>query len=171
MLKSRLSDLTKCGIPAFNFAGISFPKHVWTLPRGSVACRVEQHTPGKMCTGDYYHAPRPVDRRGAGQGFYLDSDGMHALRWKWADEVIDLGHTGWWSDEYGDSEKIRGLVFRLPSGRGFLAGWSMGKGMASSLDYDIYSDEESAAYAADSMAEDVAEQQREFEAELEEEES
>ena len=155
MLKSRLSDLTKCGIPAFNFAGISFPKHVWTLPRGSVARRVEQHTPGKMCTGD----------------FYLDSDGMPDLRWKWADEVIDLSHTGWWSDEHGDSEKIRGLVFRLPSGRGFLAGWSMGKGMASSLDYDIYSDEESAAYAADSMAEDVAEQQREFEAELEEGES
>lgn len=161
-MKSRLSNLAECGIAPFAFAGFAFPKHVWTLPRGSFAKRIKDHA--NACAGDYYHAPKPNNANG--MGFYLDSDGMPALRWKRADDVASLRHTGWCCDSYGN-QTVFGVVFRLPNNRGFLAGWSMGEGMASSLDYNIYPDEESAAYAADSMAEQVAEDEREYQDEQE----
>ena len=160
-MKTLLSTLK----PEFTFAGFSFPKHVWTLPRGSMARRLAARNP--VVCGNYYHCPKPNSNEGI--GFYLASDGSPALRWQWADEVINLGHKGWYSDEFGDSELIRGVVFRLPHGRGFLAGWSMGEGMGSSLDLGIYGDEESAAFAADSMAERAAEAAREYQAAQEEE--
>lgn len=154
-MKTLLSTLK----PEFTFAGFTFPKHVWTLPRGNMAKRLAARKP--VVCGDYYHAPKP--NCNAGIGFYLASDGAPALRWQWADDVVRLQHQGWFCDEYQDSI-IRGVVFRLPHGRGFLAGWSMGEGMASELDLFVYGDEESAAYAADSMAERVAEAEREYQA-------
>lgn len=137
----------------FTFAGFSFPKYVWTLPR----------RPRSTSTGEYYHAPTPNAAKTA--GFYLDSDGMPGLRWTWCDEVAAarIKHTGWYSDEHGDRELIRGIVVRLPQFRGFLAGWSMGKGMASSLDVSkIYETETEAAYASDALAQNTAEQEQEF---------
>ena len=164
-LQSMVHPLT----PEFEFAGFTFPKWLWSLPRGTKAKRLADAK--KPVCGPYYHAPKPNPK---GQGFYLGSgkhgvhvgDGGFDLRAKWCDEVsgVRLNHTGWYCDEFGDGDKIRGLVFRLPRGRGFLAGWSMGEGMCGSVDYDIYDDETSAAYAADSMAEREAEDQREFEA-------
>lgn len=156
MLKTRLTDLSQPGIDQFNFAGFTFPKYVWTLPSGNFRKRIERHTPGKKCTGDYYHAPKPGNDS---SGFYLESDGVPGLRWKWADEVVNLRHTGWFCDDF-QYQTVRGVVFRLPNNRGFLAGWSMGEGMAGSLDHHVYTDEESAAYAADRMAERVAEEER-----------
>lgn len=155
--------------PEFEFAGISFPKWLWSLPRGSKAKRLEQ-AKNPMC-GPYYHAPKPGAK---GIGFYLGNgcfvgDGPFNLRTKWCDEVegCRINHTGWFCDEHGGG-KIRGLVFRLPRGRGFLAGWAMGHSMCGSVDYDIFDDETSAARAADSMAEQAAEANRE--AELKEQE-
>lgn len=161
-MKTRLTDLSNCGIPAFTFAGFTFPKYVWTLPKGDFKKRIERHV--NACTGDYYHAPKPNNTVDRSIGFYLDSDGMPDLRWKWCDEVdgCRVDHTGWYSDEYGDSEKIRGIVLRLPNNRGFLAGWSMGEGMASTVEYSIYDDEVDAAYAADSIAESTAESERDY---------
>lgn len=72
-------------------------------------------------------------------------------------EGARIRHQGWFCDEYS-CETIRGLVFRLPKGRGFLAAWSMGEGMASNLDTSyIWDDEQDAARAADQMAEQAAE--------------
>lgn len=89
--------------------------------------------------------------------FYLESDFCPDLRYQWCDEITSsIQHTGWFIDDI-QSDKIRGIVLRLNHGRGFLAGWSMGAGMASVLSVDIYDDELSAAYAADSMAEYAAE--------------
>ena len=87
-------------------------------------------------------------------------------RWQWADELSfsPIKHTGWWIDEYQE-EKIRGFVIRLNHGRGFLAGWSMGEGMCAELDSYIYDDEDAAAYAADSMAENAALAEREYQEE------
>lgn len=152
----------------FSFAGFDFPKFVWMLPRGAKAERVKRMR-NPVC-GPYYHAPTPNQNNG--QGFYLDSDGMMGLRWEWCDDVdgVSINHTGWYTDEFGDFDKIRGIVLRLPRGRGFLAGWSMGKGMASDVDATIYQDEQSAAYAADSMAEHAAEREREYQEEQNEEE-
>lgn len=151
--------------PAFSFAGFTFPKWIFTLPRGSKAQRLERMR--RPFCGPYYHAPEPRKGTDGGVGFYLDSDGMPGLRWKWADEVVRLKHAGWFADEFGD-QTIRGLVMRLPHGRGFLAGWSMGAGMASAVDCYVYPDEESAAWAADSIAENVAEDERDYRAEQEE---
>jgi hypothetical protein len=160
-LRSMVHELT----PEFSFAGFTFPKWVFSLPRGSKAKRLTA-AKNPVC-GPYYHAPKPGG--GKGCGFYLESDGALSLRWQWADEVSEahIKHTGWYSDEHGDSEKIRGLVFRLPKSRGFLAGWSMGEGMASALECDIYETEREAALAADSLAENVAEREREYQEEEE----
>lgn len=153
----------------FTFAGFNWPRYVAMLPRGSFAERVERKK--NPVTGPYYHAPKPVTGPHPGRGFYLDSDGMPGLRWSWCDEVdgTRIDHTGWFTDEDGTGDKIRGVVFRLPRGRGFLAGWSMGHGMASEIDGTVYAEEAEAAYAADSEAEAVAEVEREYHANYDEE--
>lgn len=116
----------------------------------------------KHC-GPYYGAPSysGIDKT---RFFYLDSDFMPSLRWQWADDVVRLNHTGWYCDDYQD-QTIRGIVMRLPHERGFLAGWSMGESMTSEIELDIYPDQDSAAYAADSLAEHAAERQRDYERE------
>lgn len=159
MLQSRLSPLPG---PFVSFAGFTWPRYLATLPRGTLAERLKDRN---VVCGDYYRACLPITG-GAHPGgwFYLESDFMPGLRWQWADEVISLRHTGWYTGGPLDG-LIRGIVMHLPHGRGFLAGWSMGEGMASSYDGDIYGDEESAAYAADSMAKSEAEKQRDYEAE------
>lgn len=160
--------------PEFEFAGFAWPRHVASLPSGGRDARDArarlstkrgpksyQYSNGTC----YYHAPKPI-KGGAhpGKGFYLsESAGPFQLRWAWADEVLpSIRHTGWFCDEH-QCDKIRGLVMRLPRGRGFLAGWSMGEGMASAIDGWVHDDIEDAARAADSMAEEVAEAQREYE--------
>jgi hypothetical protein len=49
------------------------------------------------------------------------------------------------------------IVMRLPRSRGFLAGWTLGAGMVSSVEPEIYDDIEDAARAAYSIAENAAE--------------
>ncbi|TXH52303.1 MAG: hypothetical protein E6Q97_16505 [Desulfurellales bacterium] len=162
MLQSRLFPLAKCGLPSFVFAGFTWPRYVATLPAGSLRKRAESRKPGRAMCGDYYHAPPPDAAKG--RGFYLDSDGMPRLRWQWADECegARIRHTGWFCDD-DQCEKIRGIVMKLPRGRGFLAGWSMGKGMASTIDYfPIFDNAADAAACADSMAENAAENEREY---------
>lgn len=143
----------------FTFAGFDFPKFVFTLPKGSFKERLARAK--DRIAGPYYHAPKPNSK--SGQGFYLQSDGASDLRWQWCDDIAtSIEHTGWWTDDDGSGDKIRGIVFRLPKGRGFLIGWSMGKGMASAIETDyVYGDEDSAARAADSLAEQAAEEERE----------
>lgn len=149
-------------VPSFAFAGFSFPKYVWTLPPRSLAKRKERHSDAYPC-GATYHSPRP-EQVGKGCGFYLGSDSPVSLRWQWCDEVpgVRIRHTGWFCDEF-QGEKIRGIVAHLPRSRGFLAGWSMGEGMASEWDGDIHDTIEDAARAANSLAEDAAQRQLEYE--------
>ena len=65
-------------------------------------------------------------------------------------------------------DTLQPIIARLPRGRGFLAGWTMGAGMCASLEGDIYPDAESAASAAHCAAEYAAEREREYQEELEE---
>lgn len=141
----------------FTFAGFNFPRYIPEFSKS----RFDRRT--FRCV--YYHAPQPLTVSHPGQSFYLDNAGSPS-RWLWCDDVqgVRIDHTGWYTDEYGDSEKIRGIVVRLPHGR-YLAGWSMGEGMASSVDGVIYDDEREAARAADSAAEYAAEQEREYQEE------
>lgn len=147
---------------SFAFAGFQFPR---TLPltRGRLAERLKRwQAAGRVrVAGPYYVAPKPRDHAGA--AFYLDSDFMPGLRWQWADDIIRLRHTGWHTDPQSDGDTIRGLVFRLPAGRGFLAAWSLGEHMCGFLDSStVYPDETGAAYAADSMAESAADEERDY---------
>jgi len=156
----------------FSFAGYTWPRAVAMLPRGTMAERAKNRK--SPATGGYYHAPAPITAsRGAGNAsFYLESDFMPGLRWAWCDEIPgdwdeeqfppEIGHKGWFIDEYRD-DVLRGIVFKLPKGRGFLAGFSMGEGMISEIDREIYRDVVSAGFAADSMAENMAELNRERE--------
>ena len=141
--------------PQFTFAGFVWPRYVANMATLQTLRKKKEQ---RRYTCGYYHAPKP---NASGKGFYLDSDNQPFTRWKWCDDVEQsIRHTGWFCDEHGDGSKIRGLVVYLPHGR-FMAGWSMGEGMASSVDADLYDDETSAAYAADSMAENAAEKERE----------
>ena len=157
-MKSLQHSLT----PEFNFAGMQFPKYVYTLPQGLIPERIARAK--NPCTGGYYHAPKPLNGKHPGKGFYLDSDDMPALRWQWADEIAgSIRHKGWYCDEYQD-QTIRGIVLRLPHGRGFLAGWSMGESMASEIDGEIHADETEAALMADERARCAAEREQEYQA-------
>ena len=116
----------------------------------------------RVC-GPYYTTRQLITGRHSGKSFYLGSDFSPDLRWQWCDDVTSrINHTGWFTNEYGDGDIIRGIVFRLPRSRGFLAGWSMGEGMITGRGCTIYGDETAAAYAADSMAEYIAKQEREY---------
>lgn len=145
----------------FSFAGFSFPKYAWNMPRrrGTVKQRLTNYK--KPTVGSYYHAPTPNSKESS---FYLDSDFMPGLRWQYADDVCrSIRHDSWYCDADADGspmldgDKIRGIVFRLPRSRGFLPGWTMGEGMSSGIDYSqIFDDEEDCAITADSIAENVA---------------
>ena len=142
--------------PQFTFAGFVWPRYVANMATLQTLRKKKEQ---RRYTYGYYHAPKP---NASGKGFYLDSDNQPFTRWKWCDDVEQsIRHTGWFCDEHGDGSKIRGLVVYLPHGR-FMAGWSMGEGMASSVEEDIYDDAISAAYAADSIAENAAEKEREY---------
>lgn len=154
----------------FSFAGFSWPRHVVELPKGTPYARLQARKFNKahVAASPYYHAPAPIMRGNTkpGRSFYLESAGMPGLRWQYADDVegAPICHTGWFTDPYGDGDKIRGIVFRLPHARGFLYGWTYGDGMIASINGDIWpaDDEAGAAYAADQDAERAAESEREY---------
>lgn len=153
----------------FQFAGFTFPRPIAMLPQGTLAHRLHIHRTTTRTSGPYYTAPKT----GAdGKSFYLNSDFMPGLRWEWADEIdgVRIGHYGWFTDDDGtNGEAIRGLVMRLPKSRGFIAGWSMGEHMASSVEYAVWDNEANAARHADRLAEIAAEHERDYRREQEEE--
>jgi hypothetical protein len=165
---------------AFTFAGFRFPRHIPQLVpltycgAGAYAPVVERiraaggKPPRFKVSASYYAAPAPLAARvpfgeRPAFGFYLDSDFAPGLRWVWADKIedIQIRHTGWFCDEFQDSS-MRGIVLRLPHGRGFLAGYALGVGMSATVEREIYACERKAAYAADRMAERAAEVERDY---------
>ena len=144
---------------SFTFASFTFPKFVWTLPQCTRAKRLERYK--RPFCGPYSHAPKP--NACGGCFFYLGNDFMPGLRWSYCDEVdgARIAHRGWYTSE-DCHQTIRGIVARLPKGRGFLAGWTMGESMASEFESTIYCDEAQAARAADCIAEMEAEKEREY---------
>lgn len=145
--------------PEFTFAGFTWPRYIATLPTGTPRNRLEYVKAGRISRS--YHAPTP-NYKGP-WGMYHDACRNAGLRWKWADDIARIDHRGWYCDEYQD-QTMRGIVLRLPRGRGFLAGWSMGVGMLSSIDHHIWDDERDAAHAADDAARYAAEEGIAFQA-------
>ena len=128
----------------------------------------------KVC-GPYRWTP---SRAGNGRGFYMASNGFEMdrhgstlrLRIEPANDHINgrlAGTTGYYCDRDGD-QVLEPIIARLPHGRGFLSGWTMGAGMCASLDGRVQDDIESAAYMAHRIAEMDADRSRD-EAEIDEE--
>lgn len=123
----------------------------------------------KSC-GPYHWAPA---KPGVGRGFYQASKGLECdprgstfrLRLVEANDFLSRQHplqriTGYYADNFCDCT-LKPIVARLPNRRGFLAGWTMGRGMCASLDGYIWEDAADAAAAAHDMAEKDAERERE----------
>lgn len=150
------------------FAGFTYPKFLGDLPK----FREYKKRGWSISRMSSYRSETPI-MAGTGTNFYLASDLAPGLRWQWADQVPNvrgINHKGWCTNEYGDSDTIRGVVFRLNHGKGFLAGWSMGEGMASTLEPEVIEDIFEAAHRADRLAELAAEHEREYQEEQKEEE-
>lgn len=120
--------------------------------------------------GHYYFDPQPnaVGRHGVG-GYLKNgelSEGSTArLRVYPANDFLRYSRLSnisgyYYDDDY--SETMQPIVARLPQSRGFLAGWTMGEGMATQLGGYIYADIEGAARAAHGEAEQAAESEREY---------
>lgn len=146
-------------VQRFAFAGFQWPRYVATLtPLSGLRKKRELR---KVC-GGYYHAPKPNSNNG--RGFYLSDAGQPFTRWQWCDDVdTSIQHTGWFTDDYGTGDKIRGIVILLPHGR-FMAGWSMGEGMASTIEPGVFDAIDEAAQMADEHARVAAENEREYQA-------
>lgn len=145
----------------FEFAGFRFPRKVPIFRRLNRSARGPRRPGESPWSFAYTVAPRPLPNGGI--GFYHESDLAPGLRWQWCDKVegVRIDHEGWFSDSFQD-QTIRGIVFRLPRSRGFLAGWSMGKGMCGDISRRVYRTEREAARAANREAESVAEREREY---------
>lgn len=84
-----------------------------------------------------------------------------------ADKIVNLRRTGWYTEDGGtNGEKFRGVVYRLPAGRGFVPGYvhvgcSDEDGAILAFDDIAYSSVE-AARAADRFAEISAEHERDY---------
>lgn len=114
----------------------------------------------RTATGPYRWTPTPPM---SGRGFYTECGtndivcARHGsgftLRIEPADKHVGgrLGMTSGYTTQDGD--EFAPIVFRLPRGRGFMAGWTMGQGMASTLEPEIYDDIRDAAIAAYDAAE------------------
>lgn len=104
---------------------------------------------------------------GKGRGFYQAShalecgDSTFRLRLEWANDHLRGSRLSFINGYYCDNtDTLQPIIARLPHGRGFLAGWTMGQGMCASLDGYIYLSEEDAARAAHSTAEFTADENR-----------
>lgn len=125
----------------------------------------------KFCGPYRWRPAQPM----TGRGFYMASDGF-ACASHGAGFDLRLSHAndhlpgcreadGYYCDEDGWGETMQPIVARLPKGRGFLAGWTMGAGMCASIDATIYDCERDAAWAAHSIARNAAEAEIEYQAE------
>jgi hypothetical protein len=122
-------------------------------------------------TGPYYWSPTEP---GHGRGFYQSTRGLMCdkagssfdLRLELANDycTVRLRFARYCADN-DCFDELTPIVARLPKGRGFLAGWTMGAGMCAALDSDIYETAEDAALAAHDMAERDATRERERESE------
>lgn len=122
----------------------------------------------RQYTGPYYYSPA---KPGGGRGFYMGA-GMYCdkhgstfdLRLEDANDHLSNSRlsnvNGYYCDDDGDGDTLQPIVARLPHGRGFLAGWTMGAGMCAAIDLDIFDTIEDAARAAHSKAEYDAEESR-----------
>ncbi len=141
--------------------------HTWQTKDGHVPTLKERAIMRKSC-GPYHWKPTVP---GQGRGFYQSSRGLMVgdatfdLRLELANDHLSgrLHYTnGYYIDSFQDTSAVP-IVARLPHGRGFLPGYTLGRGMCAAIEADIYADIEDAARAAHQVAERIAELNRESE--------
>jgi hypothetical protein len=133
------------------------------------SCPLRKRLESREYVGPYYFEPA---KPGTGRGFYQASrglacgDGTFSLRLEWANDHLSGSRLsnidGYFCDPDGDGDTLKPIVARLPHGRGFLAGWTMGNGMAASMDATIWETIEDAARAAHDLADHDAENERDY---------
>ena len=141
---------------SFTFAGFTFPRPVADMAIGFSALKQKRES-RKVC-GGYTHAPTPNQNKGWG---LYDAPRYHGLR---------IERTGYWCS-FDDLDPMYAVIVRLPHGRGFLVGWTMGDDMIMSIDADLIADEDDARYCAQSRCESAAEAEAEYQAMQQDEES
>lgn len=123
----------------------------------------------------YFHVGPPItSHRDApeGFGFYTDRSGQMAEYGSWVRlRVEDANQHTYRRDlkeikGYFRDETMRPIIARLPRRRGYLAGWTLGEGMASSMSREIHETAEEAARAAHEEARIAAEKEREYQASI-----
>lgn len=113
--------------------------------------------PVAPCMGrGFYQASNSLAMDRAGSTFSLRLQHANDL-WRGAYRKPDAYSVGAMCEDY-----FHPIVARLPHGRGFLSGWTMGAGMAASLDNYIWDTEHDAALAAHDAAESAAESEAEY---------
>ena len=150
------------------YAGFEYPKFLADLPSKPIHKRLEEFKKGEKRPGLWGYRqnnPCPLEtQEDRGRTFYHESDFAPGLRFEYCDQVENvrgIDHKGWYTDPDGISDTIRGVVFRLPHNKGFLAGWTMGESVVSEIEYYVYDDIYACAHAADRMAQRVAEKELE----------
>lgn len=113
----------------------------------------------------FYQAGQPwslrVDARGSTFDLRLDyANTHHPMNWR---------RNGTFSHDENDT--FTAIIARLPKGRGFLAGWTLGNGMCASLGGTIWDDIEDAARAAYVEAEQACERDAEHAFDTEDEDA
>lgn len=140
----------------------------------------------------------PRTNRHTAPGAPFGGYGTKAMRWceqpsalglrfvGYADKLADIRHTGWWTDDDGCNESVRGVVYQLPSRNGcpvYVSGYDNqingtadcdgpaaidfgtlwhGDVGGNNADSDHYGAHRDAAYHADKLAEQMAENEREY---------
>lgn len=111
-----------------------------------------------------------------GWGTYVPVDGsdIMGLRWSYIDDVPSdwapdgewprrIGHEGYYMDaDFDGGDMARGVILKLPAGRGYLYGWTMGAGMLASISSDRCDDINDAISWADDEARQAAENERDY---------
>jgi hypothetical protein len=112
-------------------------------------------------------APTPRDSHGhrSDRGWYFDHPDRVPGRWVGHADRIErtIGHEGWYSNSFED-ETYRGVVYRLPHGRGYFVGYVDSCNDNIYIEYTVEDSDSAAAHLADDIARCAAERAREYEA-------
>lgn len=141
--------------------------HGFETKSGKPPSLKERASMRKVC-GPYQWTP---SEPGKGRGFYQSSKGLEMgdstfkLRLESVNDHLSDSRLkyvdGYYCDPEYDGDTLQPIIARLNHDRGFLAGWTMGKGMCASLNANVYATAEEAARAAHYVAEMDAENDRE----------
>lgn len=123
----------------------------------------ERREARRFC-GPYTWRP---SRAGSGRGFYMGRDGVscdpRGSTFRLRLEEVPANRRGVRAYCAGpDGDPFMPIIARLPHGRGYLAGWTLGGGMCAELEPELHADEQEAHRAAHDAAERAADREAEY---------